>query len=91
MRINCPICGERDIEEFTYLGDASFAYPSLDESREAWFEAVYQRENPAGEHLEYWQHSAGCRSILRVTRNTITHEISHVELVGPFAEGAEAS
>ena len=27
MRITCPHCGERDAQEFTYLGDADRATP----------------------------------------------------------------
>ena len=35
---------------------------------------------PAGWHKELWFHEAGDRSWLVVTRNTVTHEISSVEL-----------
>ena len=27
MRIPCPFCGERDVHEFTYLGDATLERP----------------------------------------------------------------
>ena len=30
LRINCPFCGLRDHEEFSYEGDASISYPALD-------------------------------------------------------------
>ena len=32
IRINCPYCGERDHSEFSYGGDATINYPSLDAS-----------------------------------------------------------
>ena len=72
MRIKCPYCGERALEEFTYRGDAA----------EAWTEYVYLRDNPAGPHKEHWHHSAGCHSWLVVTRDTRTHEIVAVEFAG---------
>ena len=43
--------------------------------RAQFFDAVYLRDNPAGPHEELWYHRSGCRSWLRVTRNTRTHEI----------------
>ncbi len=81
MRIPCPFCGERDISEFAYHGDAGYRRPSPDESDPpgAFYEAVYLRENPSGPHVELWWHASGCRSWLRVTRNTRTHEIVSVE------------
>ena len=42
-------------------------------------ESVYLRDNPAGPHSELWYHAFGCRSWLRVRRNTTTHEILDVE------------
>ena len=86
MRIACPFCGERDIAEFTYHGDADHSAqrpePSQ-ENNEAWNQWVYDRKNPAGEHRELWQHTGGCRAFMIITRNTITHEIIKVERVGP--------
>ena len=82
MRIECPFCGERDVGEFTYLGDAGFHRPTPDteDAAQRYYEAVYLRDNPAGPHQELWYHSAGCLSWLRVTRNTRTHEILAVQL-----------
>ncbi|HEY0747879.1 MAG TPA: sarcosine oxidase subunit delta [Steroidobacteraceae bacterium] len=75
MRIPCPFCGERDLSEFSYLGDAA-RQPDLGaDLAEPLFKAVYLRDNPAGPHEELWQHLFGCRSWLIVTRNTVTHEI----------------
>ena len=82
MRIECPFCGERDVSEFTYLGDADFRHPpaGAEDLAARFYEAVYLRENPAGPHRELWFHAAGCLSWLRVTRNTCTHEILAVQL-----------
>lgn len=79
MRIECPFCGERDVSEFTYLGDAGCKRPSSDADLAAFYEAVYLRDNPAGAHEELWCHAGGCLSWVRVTRNTRTHEILGVQ------------
>jgi methylglutamate dehydrogenase subunit B len=81
MRLHCPFCGERDASEFAYLGDASFTRPNADaaDAEARFVDAVYLRDNPAGPHRELWYHASGCRSWLRVTRNTLTHEILAVE------------
>ncbi|ODR99986.1 sarcosine oxidase subunit delta [Methyloceanibacter methanicus] len=80
MRITCPYCGERALDEFTYRGDATVKRPdSLDENTaEAWVDYVYLRDNPAGPHKELWHHGAGCHAWLEVTRDTVTHEILDV-------------
>jgi len=82
MRISCPFCGDRDVSEFNYLGDAGYRRPQSDSENPAarFYEAVYLRDNPAGPHQELWYHAAGCLSWLRVTRNTRTHEILSVQL-----------
>ena len=82
MRIECPFCGERDVSEFTYLGDAGYRQPPTDTENRAdcFYEAVYLRDNPSGPHRELWYHAAGCLSWLQVTRNTRTHEILAVQL-----------
>jgi heterotetrameric sarcosine oxidase delta subunit len=77
MRIQCPFCGERDYSEFAYLGDATSIRPDPNgaDAQARFFEAVYLRDNPAGRCEELWYHAMGCRSWLRVTRDTCTHEI----------------
>ena len=80
LRIPCPFCGPRDHTEFSYEGDAGVAWPALDAPREAWFEAVYLRENPRGAHRELWHHVQGCRAALEVERDTASHEIGAVRL-----------
>jgi methylglutamate dehydrogenase subunit B len=79
MRIACCYCGERGNEEFTYLGDATVVRPEADAGAPPWVDYVYLRDNPAGVHRELWQHVAGCRAWLVVTRNLRTHEILKVE------------
>ena len=79
MRIPCPHCGERDAQEFTYLGDATLVRPTgLDAEEAAVADYVYLRDNPAGPHREYWHHASGCHAWLIVSRDTRTHDISAV-------------
>jgi methylglutamate dehydrogenase subunit B len=80
MRIQCPHCGERDAQEFAYLGDATLVRPEgMSAEQDAVYNYVYVRDNPAGPHHEYWYHASGCHSWLVVTRNTLTHAITGVE------------
>lgn len=79
LRIQCPYCGERDHTEFQYGGDATVQRPAFDHtSFDAWYAYVFERRNPRGAHEEYWQHTAGCRAWLVVTRDTATHRIDGV-------------
>ena len=90
MRIRCPYCGERDLSEFTYLGDADPKRPgAAGEAAEAFYEYVYLRENPAGVLSEYWYHGAGCRSWLKVERDTRNHDIRSVTFATPATEDGE--
>ncbi len=84
MLIPHPILGPRDAQEFTYLGDARLLTrpDGMAEGAEAaFYDYVYLRDNPAGEHRELWYHEHGDRSWLIVTRDTVTHEILSAELV----------
>ena len=82
--IDCPFCGPRDHSEFTYGEDASITYPDVDNlDVEAWYKAVFERENPRGRHLEKWHHQQGCRLWLIVERDTLTHEIFDVRAAHP--------
>lgn len=77
MLIPCPWCGDRHEKEFSHGGDASRIMPSGDQRLEveAWYQFVYERVNPAGEHLEYWHHTFGCGKWFKVSRNTTNNEI----------------
>ena len=87
MIIHHPILGPRDAQEFVYLGDVSLIDrpDGMTQGVEAFHEYLYQRTNPAGEHRELWYHEQGDRSWLVVTRNTVAHEITRVELARDVA------
>ena len=88
MIINHPLLGPRDAAEFTYLGDASLINRpdwQTEDAAKKFYEYLYLRDNPAGQHRELWYHEQGDRSWLVVTRNTLTHEITGVELARDVA------
>ena len=85
MLIPCPYCGPRDASEFTYCGDATVTRPDDSDTRiDQWADYIYQRRNPAGDHQDYWHHTQGCRSVITVQRNTLTHAVNSATLVGPW-------
>ena len=88
MIINHPLLGPRDAAEFVIKGDASLIErpdPNADNAEQAFYEYTFLRDNPAGEHRELWYHEQGDRSWLVVTRNTLTHDITNVELARDVA------
>jgi heterotetrameric sarcosine oxidase delta subunit len=86
MRISCPFCGPRDLGEFTYFGDTvRRPDPLVPDAPAQFYEAVYPRDNPAGAHQEYWYHANGCRSWLRVNRDTRTHAMLSATLASENA------
>ena len=93
MIINHPLLGPRDMQEFVYLGDASLLVRPdgmAEGAEEAFYTYLYLRDDPAGLHRELWFHEQGDRSWLVVTRNTVTHEITRVELARDVALGRKA-
>ncbi len=81
MRIKCPHCGERDLREFSYTGDAvAIDRPAPDAGEAAWDDYVHLRDNPAGETRDLWYHGGGCGAWIVVTRDTTTHLIRKTEL-----------
>ncbi len=102
MRIPCSHCGERGLEEFVYLGDATVRRPPVPAAmpdaaapatavEAAFSDYVYLRDNPSGPHRELWQHTGGCRAWLVVTRDTRTHEILAVAPARDVAAARDAS
>ena len=87
MRINCPYCGERGLNEFSYLGDATPMRPNDGGATadDAWSSYVYLRDNVAGPTRELWYHAAGCHAWLVLTRNTRDHQILAVEVARDVA------
>lgn len=87
MRIACPHCGERSLDEFLYSGDATVRRPDFagPAAAEAFVAYAFERTNPAGPHRELWYHAAGCHAWLVVTRNVTTHAIASVELARDVA------
>ena len=89
MRLNCPLCGERDRREFHYYGAEDYLnLPAPDAPPAAWDDYLHNRDNPAGVTRDLWYHDMGCSSWLLVTRNTVTHEILAVEAVADRKGGA---
>jgi sarcosine oxidase subunit delta len=76
VRLICPLCGERDLREFTYRGAALLLVrPGPEAGAEAMDAYLHLRDNPAGPNAELWHHERGCRAWLRVVRDTRTHAI----------------
>jgi sarcosine oxidase subunit delta len=92
MRLPCPFCGERDLAEFSYLGDATQKRPDPQsaDAVDRFTSYVYLRKNPAGVHREFWYHVSGCQMWLIVTRDTKTHEISAAEPASQVAVSSGA-
>ena len=79
MMIPCPHCGDRDVSEFRYGGDASKQRPAQGTGDlHAWHDYAFLFENPKGPHAEYWQHVLGCRRWFKLSRNTATNDIGGV-------------
>jgi sarcosine oxidase subunit delta len=88
MIIAHPLLGPRDAAEFVYLGDASLIDRpdwQAQNAAERFHDYAYLRDNPAGAHRELWYHEQGDRSWLVVTRDTLSHEITRVELARDVA------
>lgn len=93
LRIQCPHCGVRDEPEFTFGGPSHVARPGegVGEgvSDRVWSDYLYNRDNPKGVHFERWCHSYGCGRWFNVARDTCSHEIRAVYLMGESRPGVQ--
>jgi sarcosine oxidase subunit delta len=91
MQIPCPYCGTRDAFEFTWGGQADLVRPNDPQacSDQAWAEYLFIRRNPKGMHHERWCHTYGCGQWLNVWRDTATHIVERVSLIGAAGERIE--
>ena len=87
MIIHHPLLGPRDAAEFVNLGDAALIDrpDGMSATDAEMHDYAYLRDNPAGQHRELWYHEQGDRAWLVVTRDTLTHEITSVELARDVA------
>ncbi len=76
MIIPCPHCGDRDVSEFRYGGDAAKPRPAHGSGDlKTWHDYYFLFDNPKGPHAEYWQHVLGCRRWFTLRRDTARNEI----------------
>ena len=88
LLIDCPWCGVRPEGEFVCTGEAHPARAADPNavSDAIWGDYVVMRENRRGLHDERWWHVRGCGSWLMVRRDTTTHAIESVKLIGKAAQ-----
>ena len=72
--LNCPICGERNVNEFRFGGEVT-SRPSPDAGQEQWARYFYFRSNVAGVSREWWNHRFGCRKWFLALRDTIDNQV----------------
>jgi sarcosine oxidase subunit delta len=80
LAIECPWCGKRDEEEFSFGGPWNKPRPVNPEllSDEEWADYLYIRDNERGVALERWRHTFGCRQWFVCERHSVTHEITAI-------------
>ncbi|MEM1078572.1 MAG: sarcosine oxidase subunit delta [Pseudomonadota bacterium] len=91
MRIPCPLCGPRDLREFTYLGDKTYLARPEPGDAAGYDVYLHLRDNPAGATSELWYHGTGCGAWLLVQRDTRSHEILDTRLVPGGRQGGGAT
>ena len=76
--LDCPRCGARPLEEFTFGGERRPPAEWLTDAGDRDYDEVWVFENPAGIATERWFHSAGCRRWLTVRRDTSVDRVVEV-------------
>jgi len=82
LQIPCPYCGVRDEEEFRFGGESHVTRPGLDVNDLVWADYLFNRIHPQGIAYERWLHSYGCGRWFNAARDTVTHEILAIYLMG---------
>jgi heterotetrameric sarcosine oxidase delta subunit len=76
--LECPRCGRRPVEEFTFGGERRVVPDWITDPEERDFDEVWVFENPDGETRERWFHAAGCRRWLTVRRDTSVDRVIEI-------------
>ncbi len=90
IRLNCPNCGPRNVQEFRYGGEYNPRPKHPEELPEdAWVDYVYMRDNHLGVQKEWWYHRAGCQLWFLAERHTGTNQVLRTYLWGADPDLAE--
>jgi heterotetrameric sarcosine oxidase delta subunit len=76
--LDCPCCGHRPLDEFTFGGERRPVPDWLTDPDDRDYDEVWVFENPAGIATERWFHAAGCRRWLTVRRDTSVDHVVEV-------------
>ena len=69
IRITCPNCGTRPIEEYIY-GEIPSVPDTITDADARNVDRVFMHNNPEGPVIERWFHVYGCRRWLTLHRDT---------------------
>ena len=72
--LNCPNCGERNVNEFRFGGEVTVR-PTPEASENEWTSYLYSRVNTAGVQREWWVHRYVCRKWFLALRDTLTNQV----------------
>lgn len=92
FRLTCPVCGKRDVYEFTYGGPERGPRPAetdLDGGAEAHFRWSQFRMNRPEPREEWWHHGAGCGVWFSTWRDPATNRETRPG--GAGASGGDSS
>jgi heterotetrameric sarcosine oxidase delta subunit len=73
--LDCPTCGRRPLDEFTFGGERRDVPDSITDPDERDFDEVWVFENPDGLTTERWFHAFGCRRWMTVRRDTSVDQV----------------
>lgn len=74
LRIRCPHCGVRAVEEFIH-GEIPATPETLTDADARDVDRAFMHTNAEGVVTERWFHAAGCRRWMTVQRDTRTNEM----------------
>jgi len=69
LKITCPNCGSRPLQEFVY-GEILAVPESITDPEQQDVDRAFMHNNPEGPTTERWFHTYGCRRWLTVERDT---------------------
>lgn len=75
LRIPCPNCGLRPVEEYRFGGELPTVPDSVTDPDERNVDYVWFFDNVDGPSSERWFHDGGCRRWLTLRRDTSTDTV----------------